>query len=139
MSDLVERLRKRKAFGLNGTWIMLNAPDSDCQEAADRIEALEKLYRLRTEDVMDLGSQVEQAEVRIKALEATLQAIRSALYEPEEANAYDNLEGAAINLEHCRDRDMPVDEACIHTIHRVLAQLAAVHKAYIALDKEIGE
>lgn len=34
----VGRLLQRKAFGLNGaTWVMLNEPDSDCQEAAHEI------------------------------------------------------------------------------------------------------
>lgn len=41
MSDIVERLRSRKEFVLNGhTWMMLNQPDRDCVEAADLIERL---------------------------------------------------------------------------------------------------
>lgn len=39
--DIVERLRERKAFGLNGaTWVMLTVPDPDCQEAAEEIRRL---------------------------------------------------------------------------------------------------
>lgn len=42
--DIVERLRRRKAFGLNGAaWIMLNEPDQDCLDAAAEIERLRAL------------------------------------------------------------------------------------------------
>jgi hypothetical protein len=41
---IVERLQARKAFGLNGhSWIMLNEPDPDCQEAATKIKRLTAL------------------------------------------------------------------------------------------------
>lgn len=33
------RLRLRKEFVLNGTWMMSSKPDRDCTEAADEIEA----------------------------------------------------------------------------------------------------
>lgn len=43
MTDLVERLRKRKAFGLFGSrWMMLTDPDEDCSKAADALEAQAK-------------------------------------------------------------------------------------------------
>jgi hypothetical protein len=37
------RLRARKEFVLNGTWMMSREPDRDCTEAADEIERLEKI------------------------------------------------------------------------------------------------
>ena len=39
------RLRSRKEFVLNGTWMMSNQPDLDCTEAADRIANLEAALR----------------------------------------------------------------------------------------------
>jgi len=54
-AGIVERLRSRKAFFLNGgIWLMLAEPDSDCQEAADEIERwavlkeICEIQRLRT-------------------------------------------------------------------------------------------
>jgi SMC interacting uncharacterized protein involved in chromosome segregation len=41
MTDIVERLRTRKGFWLNGgAWMMGTEPDRDCAEAADEIERL---------------------------------------------------------------------------------------------------
>lgn len=41
MSDLVQRLRARKGFFLNGSrYNMATTPDTDCAEAADEIERL---------------------------------------------------------------------------------------------------
>jgi hypothetical protein len=43
MTDIIERLRTRKAFGsMDGGlhWFMLPSPDEDCQEAANGIEQL---------------------------------------------------------------------------------------------------
>lgn len=54
--DIVERLRKRKAFGLNGTWMMLNEPDPDCQEAADEIDRLRRLAAIVEADTAKWGS-----------------------------------------------------------------------------------
>jgi hypothetical protein len=42
---------------------------------AARTEALEKHKRLQTEDVMNLGAQLGQAQVRIEVLKAALQMI----------------------------------------------------------------
>jgi hypothetical protein len=42
--DLVKRLRARSTIGFQGqSWADLKYPDKDCAEAADRIEALERL------------------------------------------------------------------------------------------------
>lgn len=41
MTDIVDRLNARQAFGLNGQrWMMLTAPDADCVEAATEITRL---------------------------------------------------------------------------------------------------
>ncbi len=62
MTDLVDRLNARQAFGLNGQrWMMLAAPDADCVEAAAEIT------RLRTA-LADTEARVEKAKT---ALEAT--------------------------------------------------------------------
>lgn len=50
--DLVKKLRARKAFVLNGTWMMLNQPDVDCEDAACEIE------RLRAE-IQDLKASID--------------------------------------------------------------------------------
>lgn len=44
MSDLVKRLRERRAFErlIANYWLQRSVKDPDCQEAADRIEALER-------------------------------------------------------------------------------------------------
>jgi len=68
MSDLVKRLRRGADDASLDCYAM-------CEEAADRIEALEKHKRLQTEDVMNLGAALGQAQVRIEQLEAALRDI----------------------------------------------------------------
>jgi uncharacterized coiled-coil protein SlyX len=63
MRSLVEQLRE------------LEPSTSLSEDAADRIEALEKHKRLQTEDVMNLGAQLGQAWLRIEQLEAALRKI----------------------------------------------------------------
>jgi hypothetical protein len=52
MSDIVERLRGRKLFWLNGSvWMMGTEPDRDCAEAADVIMLLRRLLDDRETDL----------------------------------------------------------------------------------------
>jgi hypothetical protein len=52
VSDIVERLRGRKSFWLNGNvWMMGTEPDRDCAEAADMIEQLRGLLDDREADL----------------------------------------------------------------------------------------
>jgi hypothetical protein len=52
MTNIVERLRARKGFWLNGAhWMMGTAPDADCAEAAHKIEQLQATDREAAEYV----------------------------------------------------------------------------------------
>jgi uncharacterized coiled-coil protein SlyX len=63
MRSLIEQLRE------------LEPSNSLSEDAAARIEQLEKHKRLQTEDVMNLGVQLGQAWLRIEQLEAALRKI----------------------------------------------------------------
>jgi threonyl-tRNA synthetase len=54
--------------------------------------------------------------------------IRKALFLPATAHARYNLEGALHDLERLRGMDLPPDMVCIHTIDRVIKQLAKAEK-----------
>jgi hypothetical protein len=62
------------------------------------------------------------------------EAIRAALFEPAEADAYDNLEGALIDIKRFSEQGKPTDSVCIRTILRVLTQLNAVHNIVAPLS-----
>lgn len=60
-NDLIERLRMRNGFWLNGAhWLMGDFPDDDCVEAADEIERLRSLLAKAREALvpfaMDVGA-----------------------------------------------------------------------------------
>jgi hypothetical protein len=68
-----------------------------------------------------------------------LDDIHKALFEPKESDAYDNLEGALIDIERLSEQGKPTDAVCIRTIRRVLTQLHAVHNVFTALHNGAGE
>ena len=62
--DIVERLRKRKAYNaeydFHGNEIIGDDPDEDCQEAADEIERLRKDSRLYWDAFQKSANEIEQ-------------------------------------------------------------------------------
>src|SRR5262245_25767395 len=76
MSDLdrlKERLRKRKAFGLNGsTWIMLCEPDQDCRDALATIEQLEQWHDEMSVKANELEQECADLRKERKGYAATL-------------------------------------------------------------------
>jgi uncharacterized protein (DUF3084 family) len=77
MSDLVERLRKRNEFVLNGgTWMLSTVSDADCKEAADEIE------RLRAEIEAERNSQISAVNNMLKA-EQDNERLQSQLHRAE--------------------------------------------------------
>ena len=71
--------------------------------------------------------------IEVPAAQQPLQAIRSALFEPDESDAYDNLEGALIDIERLSEQGKTADQVCIRTIRRVLTQLNAVHNIFASV------
>lgn len=87
-ASLVERLRARRGFWLNGgTWVRSQELDDPlCAEAADRIAALEaERDRLRTDctnrhaELMQYVQRAEELGSQIDALEARVRELREAL------------------------------------------------------------
>jgi hypothetical protein len=54
--------------------------------------------------------------------------IREALFAPVTAHARYNLEGCLRDIEKFRDLGIPTDQVCIHTIERVIKQLAKAER-----------
>jgi hypothetical protein len=63
--------------------------------------------------------------------QAGADAVREALFEPDTANATDNLEGALCDIERYREQGKPADDICVRTIRRVIGQLAKAEAALI--------
>lgn len=59
--------------------------------------------------------------------QSPLDAVHAALFEPCEADAIDNLEGALIDIKRLSEQGKPTDQICIRTLERVQAQLLAAH------------
>ena len=73
MTDLVQRLRDRTRLCLNSVSLMTAyEPDVDCQEAADRIEQLERKLREATSDRHGLLTANANLRARVAALEKAL-------------------------------------------------------------------
>lgn len=69
--DIVERLRKRYGFFLNGaTWMMSANPDKDCHEAADEIERLRQELERVAEGWASQSTRAERAEAALAAANA---------------------------------------------------------------------
>jgi hypothetical protein len=91
MSDLTQRLRKRVRFwSMDGTrWYMDNKPDEDCEEAADRIEALEAELAATRElmNVYNLGGWNDALAPMQRALKAEAELERAKAAERSAWNA----------------------------------------------------
>ena len=69
---------------------------------------------------------------RAPAVAADREAIASAhaaLFEPEESDAIDNLEGALIDIKRLSAAGKPTDAVCIRTLERIQEQLVKAHAA----------
>ena len=58
-----------------------------------------------------------------------LASVNAALFEPDESEAIDNLEGALTDIKRLSEAGKPTDAVCIRTLERIQSQLVNAHRA----------